>query len=234
MLNKLRGVAGVSPCERRFRTCACISIVSSLLCLYTHATAQETRPTQQTEALATVTNLTRPSPRPARDDARRRAILTYIVKLVASTAHACRITRREMRDVCRCALPLVHTSLARRVASGPPNPLVAARLHGSAPHARSASTHVDPCQHVKYPLVPVRFALTRHAACMLNAADQVGYPTTPRPSRRIGVPHIHTFPTFTPLPPLPLSEDTKARRPSRPPPTASPGRPPSLPHCQRP
>jgi len=139
-----------------------------------------------------------------------------------------------MRDVCRCALPLVHTSLARRVASGPPNPLVAARLHGSAPHARSASPHVDPCQHVKYPLVPVRFALTRHAACMLNAADQVGYPTTPRPSRRIGVPHIHTFPTFTPLPPLPLSEDTKARRPSRPPPTASPGRPPSLPHCQRP
>ena len=147
-------------------------------------------------------------------------ITTYFSFRQASTAHACRITRRERCEirVWRCALPLVHTSLARRGASGPPNPLVAARLHGSAPHARSASPHVDPCQHVKYPLVPVRFALTRHAACMLNAADQVGYPTSPRPSRRIGVPHIHTFPTFTPLPPLPLSEERDAPAALPPPP----------------
>jgi hypothetical protein len=209
-----------------------------------HSTGDTTHTTNGSTGNRHKSDAAEPAPRPGRREATRDILTSRLPPRAGarstssfnglSTAHACRITRREMRDVCRCALPLVHTSLARRGASGPPNPLVAARLHGSAPHARSASTHVDPCQHVKYPLVPVRFALTRHAACMLNAADQVGYPTSPRPSRRIGVPHIHTFPTFTPLPPLPLSEDTKARRPSRPPPTASPGRPPSLPHCQRP
>jgi hypothetical protein len=125
--------------------------------------------------------------------------ISLSVKLQRHTHVRCRITRREMRDPCVAVrfASGAHITRASRRQAGPPNPLVAARLHGSAPHARSASPHVDPCQHVKYPLVPVRFALTRHAACMLNAADQVGYPTSPRPSRRIGVAHIHTLPTFT-------------------------------------
>ena len=53
-------------------------------------------------------------------------------------------------------------------------------------------------QHVKYPLVPVRFALTRHASCMLHATDQVGYPHHHASLARIGGPHIHTPHTTAP------------------------------------
>ena len=53
-------------------------------------------------------------------------------------------------------------------------------------------------QHVKYPLVPVRFALTRHASCMLHATDQVGYPHHHASLARLGVPHIHTPHTTAP------------------------------------
>ena len=77
-------------------------------------------------------------------------------------------------------------------------------------------------QHVKYPLVPVRFALTRHASCMLHATDQVGYPHHHASLARLGVPHIHTPHTTAPAlgghegeTPQPSSPHRLAGRPPR-------------------
>ena len=239
MLNKLRGVAGVSPCERRFRTCACISIVSSLLCLYTHATAQETRPTQQTEALATVTNLTRPSraPRPGRREATRDINIRLSRPSTACSFNGTRMSHHAARDA-RC-VPV-------RFASGAHITRASRRLWATQSTCCSTSAwfrttcqiSVDPCRPMPTRQIPsctcsVRAHPARGMHVECRGSGWVPHVTTPLSPDR-GSPHSHIPHIHTPLPPLPLSEDTKARRPSRPPPTASPGRPPSLPHCERP
>ena len=177
----MRGVAGVSPCERRFRkvsdVCLHLDRVLSPLPLHArHSTGDTTHTTNG--STGTVTNLTRPSPRPARDDARprRRAIydnnliydilrhISLSVKLQRHTHVRCRITRREMRDPCVAVrfASGAHITRASRRQAGPPNPLVAARLHGSAPHARSASPHANTSNTLLY-LFGSRSPGTRHA-----------------------------------------------------------------------
>ena len=75
------------------------------------------------------------------------------------------------------------------------------------------STHANTSNTLLY-LFGSRSPGTRHACCMPRI--RLGTPHHHAPLARIGVPHSHTFPTFTPLPRLPLSEGHEGETPQPP------------------
>ena len=78
---------------------------------------------------------------------------------------------------------------------------------------RPMSTHANTSITLLY-LFGSRSPGTRHACCMPRI--RLGTPHHHAPLARIGVPHSHTFPTFTPLPRLPLSEGHEGETPQPP------------------
>jgi hypothetical protein len=143
---------------------------------------------------------------------------------------------RDARSVCGGALCLWCTHHSRVAAPGWATQSTCCST--SAWFRTTCQISVVPCRPMPTRQIPsctcsVRAHPARGMHVECRGSGWVPHVTTPLSPDR-GSPHSHIAHIHTPLPRLPLSKDTRARRPSRPPPTASPGRPPSLPHCQRP